>query len=75
MRCSDFFSGGMSCLKPDLQDASGRPLPPYYFYIPDQDPSPDRVAALEPFVKRVRGARTKKQARYFWAKPSLKRNR
>ena len=59
----------------DFQDASGRPLPPYYFYIPDQDPSPDRVAALEPFVKRVRGARTKKQARYFWAKPSLKRNR
>ncbi|KWU41168.1 hypothetical protein RHOSPDRAFT_37300 [Rhodotorula sp. JG-1b] len=58
-----------------LKDASGRPLPPYYFYIPDQDPSPDRVAALEPFVKRVRGARTKKQARYFWAKPSLKRNR
>ncbi|GAA5990541.1 hypothetical protein JCM10908_003122 [Rhodotorula pacifica] len=58
-----------------LKDASGRPLPPYYFYIPDQDPSLDRVAALEPFVKRVRGARTKKQARYFWAKPSLKRNR
>ncbi|POY76107.1 hypothetical protein BMF94_0830 [Rhodotorula taiwanensis] len=58
-----------------LKDASGRPLPPYYFYIPDQDPSADRVAALEPFVKRVRGARTKKQARYFWAKPSLKRNR
>lgn len=58
-----------------FQDASGRPLPPYYFYIPDQDPSSDRVAALEPFVKRVRGARTKKQARYFWAKPSLKRNR
>ncbi|BGP05594.1 hypothetical protein JCM10049v2_001400 [Rhodotorula toruloides] len=58
-----------------LKDASGHPLPPYYFYIPDSDPSPDRVAALEPFVKRVRGARTKKQARYFWAKPSLRRNR
>lgn len=65
----DFF------IRTGLQDASGRPLPPYYFYIPDQDPSADRVAALEPFVKRVRGARTKKQARYFWAKPSLKRNR
>ncbi|BGP29642.1 hypothetical protein JCM10296v2_001381 [Rhodotorula toruloides] len=58
-----------------LKDASGHPLPPYYFYIPDSDPAPDRVAALEPFVKRVRGARTKKQARYFWAKPSLRRNR
>ncbi|GJN88230.1 hypothetical protein Rhopal_001195-T1 [Rhodotorula paludigena] len=57
-----------------LKDASGHPIPPHYFYIPDQDPSPDRVAALEPFVKRVRGARSK-AARYFWAKPSLRKNR
>ncbi|GAA6053727.1 hypothetical protein JCM3770_003186 [Rhodotorula araucariae] len=57
-----------------LKDASGHPIPPHYFYIPDQDPSPERVAALEPFVKRVRGARSK-AARYFWAKPSLRKNR
>ncbi|BGP37611.1 hypothetical protein JCM10449v2_001528 [Rhodotorula kratochvilovae] len=57
-----------------LKDASGHQIPPHYFYIPDQDPSPERVAALEPFVKRVRGARSK-AARYFWAKPSLRKNR
>ncbi|GAA6063158.1 hypothetical protein JCM10212_006316 [Sporobolomyces blumeae] len=58
-----------------LKDASGHPLPPYYYYIPDLDPSPSRVEALEPFVKRVRGARTAKPVRYFWAKPSLKKNK
>ncbi|GAA5895193.1 Tos4p [Sporobolomyces salmoneus] len=52
-----------------LKDAAGRPLPPYYYYIPDLDPSRSRVEALEPFVKRVRGARTSKPIRYFWAKP------
>ncbi|GAA5924573.1 uncharacterized protein JCM15063_005678 [Sporobolomyces koalae] len=52
-----------------LKDAAGRPLPPYYYYIPDLDPSRARVEALEPFVKRVRGARTSKPIRYFWAKP------
>ncbi|GAA5939095.1 hypothetical protein JCM3775_003182 [Rhodotorula graminis] len=55
-----------------LKDASGHPIPPHWYYIPDQDPSADRVAALEPFVKRVRGARSK-AARYFWAKPSLRK--
>ncbi|GAA6033412.1 hypothetical protein JCM8097_006738 [Rhodosporidiobolus ruineniae] len=58
-----------------LKDASGQPIPPAYYYIPDQDSSPERVAALEPFVKRVRGARAKGGVRYFWAKPSLKKNR
>ncbi|GAA5976729.1 hypothetical protein JCM5350_006734 [Sporobolomyces pararoseus] len=52
-----------------LKDAAGRPLPPYYYYIPDLDQSRSRVEALEPFVKRVRGARTSKPIRYFWAKP------
>ncbi|GAA5849382.1 hypothetical protein JCM9279_000885 [Rhodotorula babjevae] len=55
-----------------LKDASGHPIPPHWYYIPDQDPSAERVAALEPFVKRVRGARSK-AARYFWAKPSLRK--
>ncbi|TNY20663.1 hypothetical protein DMC30DRAFT_397159 [Rhodotorula diobovata] len=55
-----------------LKDASGHPIPPHWYYIPDQDSSPERVAALEPFVKRVRGARSK-AARYFWAKPSLRK--
>ncbi|GAA5992917.1 hypothetical protein JCM11641_003898 [Rhodosporidiobolus odoratus] len=58
-----------------LKDAAGRPIPPNFYYIPDADPSPARVAALEPFVKRVRGARAKGGVRYFWAKPSLKKNR
>ncbi|GAA5876124.1 hypothetical protein JCM1840_002775 [Sporobolomyces johnsonii] len=58
-----------------LKDAAGQPLAPYYYYIPDLDPSPSRVEALEPFVKRVRGARTAKPVRYFWAKPSLRKNR
>ncbi|ORY90818.1 hypothetical protein BCR35DRAFT_299406 [Leucosporidium creatinivorum] len=58
-----------------LKDAAGHPLPPVYFYIPDADPSASRVEALEPFVKRVRGARTSKPVRYFWAKPSLRKNR
>ncbi|GAA5831126.1 hypothetical protein JCM5353_008770 [Sporobolomyces roseus] len=58
-----------------LKDAAGRPLPPYFFYKPDLDSSPSRVEALEPFVKRVRGARTSKPVRYFWAKPSLKKNK
>lgn len=39
------------------QDAAGYPLPPAYYYLPDNDPSKSRVEALEPFVKRVRGAR------------------
>ncbi|GAA5959057.1 hypothetical protein JCM3765_006325 [Sporobolomyces pararoseus] len=52
-----------------LKDAAGRPLPPYYYYVPDLDQSRSRVEALEPFVKRVRGARTSKPIRYFWAKP------
>ncbi|GAA5870614.1 hypothetical protein JCM16303_001535 [Sporobolomyces ruberrimus] len=52
-----------------LKDAAGRPLPPYYYYVPDLDSSRSRVEALEPFVKRVRGARTSKPIRYFWAKP------
>ncbi|GAA5905282.1 hypothetical protein JCM8208_003803 [Rhodotorula glutinis] len=55
-----------------LKDASGHPIPPHWYYIPDQDASAERVAALEPFVKRVRGARSK-AARYFWAKPSLRK--
>ncbi|KAK4046505.1 hypothetical protein OIV83_006031 [Microbotryomycetes sp. JL201] len=58
-----------------LKDASGHPLLPAYFYVPDQDPSASRVEALEPFVKRVRGARTAKPVQYFWAKPSLRKNR
>ncbi|KAK4048048.1 hypothetical protein OIO90_005949 [Microbotryomycetes sp. JL221] len=58
-----------------LKDASGHPLLPVYFYVPDRDPSASRVEALEPFVKRVRGARTTKPVQYFWAKPSLRKNR
>ncbi|GAA5896203.1 hypothetical protein JCM6882_008517 [Rhodosporidiobolus microsporus] len=58
-----------------LKDAAGHPIPPAFYYIPDQDPSRDRVAALEPFVKRVRGARAKGGVQYFWAKPSLRKNR
>ncbi|BGP18855.1 hypothetical protein JCM10213_003510 [Rhodosporidiobolus nylandii] len=58
-----------------LKDAAGHPIPPAYYYVPDADSSPERVAALEPFVKRVRGARAKGGVRYFWAKPSLRKNR
>ncbi|GAA6003380.1 hypothetical protein JCM10207_000306 [Rhodosporidiobolus poonsookiae] len=58
-----------------LKDAAGHPIPSAYFYIPDADPSRERVAALEPFVKRVRGARAKGGVQYFWAKPSLRKNR
>ncbi|SCV72386.1 BQ2448_3923 [Microbotryum intermedium] len=57
-----------------LKDASGHPLQPLFFYMPDSDPSRSRVAALEPFVKRVRGAR-QRPAQYFWRKPSLRKNR
>lgn len=45
------------CLMSFPQDAAGNPLPPAYYYLPDLDPSKSRVEALEPFVKRVRGAR------------------
>ncbi|GAA5872539.1 hypothetical protein JCM8547_006939 [Rhodosporidiobolus lusitaniae] len=58
-----------------LKDAAGHLIPTSYYYIPDADSSRDRVAALEPFVKRVRGARAKGGVRYFWARPSLKKNR
>ncbi|SCZ92241.1 BZ3500_MvSof-1268-A1-R1_Chr5-2g07731 [Microbotryum saponariae] len=57
-----------------LKDASGHSLQPLFFYMPDSDPSRSRVAALEPFVKRVRGAR-QRPAQYFWRKPSLRKNR
>ncbi|KAL8291721.1 hypothetical protein RQP46_001979 [Phenoliferia psychrophenolica] len=59
-----------------LSDAAGNPLPPAYYYLPDADPSKSRVEALEPFVKRVRGARLEGGGkRYFWRRPCLKKNR
>ncbi|KAM0751201.1 hypothetical protein T439DRAFT_325350 [Meredithblackwellia eburnea MCA 4105] len=59
-----------------LRDAAGNPVPPAYYYLPDSDPSKSRVEALEPFVKRVRGARVEGGGkRYFWRRPCLKKNR
>ncbi|KAI5475958.1 Rho GTPase activation protein domain containing protein [Pseudohyphozyma bogoriensis] len=59
-----------------LKDATGAQLLPEYYYQPEHDPSKSRVEALEPFVKRVRGARTSKGGtRYFWRKPGGKKSR
>lgn len=57
-----------------LTDATGNAVPPAYYYQPEHDNSTERVEALEPFVKRVRGARVAGGGKqYFWRRPALKK--
>lgn len=59
-----------------LKDAAGNPLLPEFFYVPEKDQNADRVEALEPFVKRVRASRTAGGGtRYFWRRPTTKKNK
>jgi hypothetical protein len=67
------------CRSTSTSPTPSKPLSPFLMthanFSTLNSPSASRVEALEPFVKRVRGARTSKPVRYFWAKPSLRKNR